>query len=129
MTITVSFPFKVFSGLIPFSFHITNVIVAAILYHQQAWYMDDVPGDQREPHKTDRSVSSEELDALGVVKWSGLQGAEDPELDKVRSYGSLQTIFFFLRVFILFMRDRNCYSYRGLFAKVPSFSSSYFMII
>merc|ERR1711988_1797556 len=46
--------------------------------------MDDVPGDQREPHKTDRSVSSEELDALGVVKWSGLQGAEDPELDKIK---------------------------------------------
>ena len=46
--------------------------------------MDDVAGDQREPHRTDRVVAQEELDSLGVVSWSGLKGAEDPELDKVR---------------------------------------------
>lgn len=34
-----------------------------------AWYMDDVEGDQRLPHKTDpvQDVSLDQLTALGVI--------------------------------------------------------------
>lgn len=47
--------------------------------------MDAIEGDQREPHKTDREVSPEKLDSLGVVRWSGIKGVDDLELEKVSS--------------------------------------------
>ena len=90
-----------------FAYHSTLLL-------EQAWYMDDIPGDQREPHKTDRSVTGEELDALGVLRWSGIKGAEDPELDKVSLFSpfflflltSPQLIFYPL---VVFRFDRSLY--------------------
>src|SRR5690242_10296222 len=40
----------------------------------EAWYMDDSSEDQRAPHKQtpNAPVSREQLDALGVLQWSGL---------------------------------------------------------
>jgi 1,2-dihydroxy-3-keto-5-methylthiopentene dioxygenase len=46
--------------------------------------MDAIEGDQREPHKTDREVSPEKLDSLGVVRWSGIKGVDDLELEKIK---------------------------------------------
>jgi hypothetical protein len=40
-----------------------------------AWYYDTVDtSDQRAPHKTDRVVSTEELDKLGVLSFQGITG-------------------------------------------------------
>ena len=51
----------------------------------QAWYMDDIEGDQREPHKLPGGeVSKEVLDALGVLQWSGLKGEDDPRLAEIK---------------------------------------------
>jgi len=52
----------------------------------RAWYMDDdVVTDQRQPHRRDEhDVSRELLDSLGVLQWSGINGAEDPQLDKIK---------------------------------------------
>ena len=47
-----------------------------------AWFMDtDVDSDQRLPHLPDHcvSVSTEELNKLGVLSWTGLEGAGPPE--------------------------------------------------
>ena len=64
---------------------LTSWIMVAV-----AWYMDDVEGDQRLPHKkVDGEVSTETLDKLGVLQWSGLKGAEDPvllDIIKTRGY-------------------------------------------
>ena len=40
----------------------------------EAWYMDDSDEDQRLPHKTDpvQYVTSQQLDALGVLSFSGI---------------------------------------------------------
>ena len=51
-----------------------------------AWYMDDIPGDQRDPHKKegDAEVSKALLDKLGVIQWSGLKGEDDPRLEEIK---------------------------------------------
>lgn len=49
-----------------------------------AWYMDNVEGDQRLPHKTDETVSLDQLAALGVISYEGLTGADDPKLDQLK---------------------------------------------
>lgn len=48
--------------------------------------MDDVEGDQREPHKRAENpdVPLEKLVELGVLYWTGLKGEDDPELEKIR---------------------------------------------
>lgn len=48
--------------------------------------MDDVEGDQREPHKKeeDADVPMEKLVDLGVLYWTGLKGDEDPALEKIK---------------------------------------------
>ena len=53
----------------------------------RAWYMDDDEvTDQRAPHRRDDDcdVSREQLDALGVLQWSGIDGADDPTLAKIK---------------------------------------------
>lgn len=54
----------------------------------RAWYMDsDEVGDQRLEHKLspNEDVSQEILDGLGVLRWTGIAGAEDPMLAKIKS--------------------------------------------
>jgi len=46
---------------------------------------NDEVSDQRTEHRTDQEVSVEMLNALGVLSWSGLKGAEDPRLHKIQS--------------------------------------------
>jgi len=53
-----------------------------------AWYMDtDESVDQRAPHKLspNEEVSGEVLDGLGVLRWTGITGAEDPLLKTICS--------------------------------------------
>eukprot|EP01035_Chromulina_nebulosa_P067083 gene67083-91875_t len=55
-----------------------------------AWYMDDdTEGDQRLPHRRSQlrsaDVSTEILDKLGVLQWSGISGPEDPRLAEIRT--------------------------------------------
>ena len=40
----------------------------------EAWYMDEVAADQREPHRCSPNVpvTRAELDKLGVLSWEGL---------------------------------------------------------
>lgn len=53
----------------------------------RAWYMCAEEGDQREENRCtpDEEVSKEKLDALGVLSWEGLTGAEDPRLAEIKS--------------------------------------------
>jgi 1,2-dihydroxy-3-keto-5-methylthiopentene dioxygenase len=54
----------------------------------RAWYMDsDESTDQRALHRRDHDadVSAEVLESLGVLHWSGITGAEDPVLAKIRA--------------------------------------------
>ncbi|KAL0622028.1 1,2-dihydroxy-3-keto-5-methylthiopentene dioxygenase [Plecturocebus cupreus] len=54
----------------------------------QAWYMDDAPGDPRQPHRRnpDRPVGLEQLQRLGVLYWKldADKYENDPELEKIR---------------------------------------------
>ncbi|PNI72888.1 ADI1 isoform 2 [Pan troglodytes] len=54
----------------------------------QAWYMDDAPGDPRQPHRPDpgRPVGLEQLRRLGVLYWKldADKYENDPELEKIR---------------------------------------------
>lgn len=53
-----------------------------------AWYMDaDAESDQRLEHKQNPNVevSPEVLDSLGVLRWSGITGSEDPKLAQIRA--------------------------------------------
>mmetsp|Transcript_46510 Transcript_46510/g.92141 ORF Transcript_46510/g.92141 Transcript_46510/m.92141 type:complete len:180 (+) Transcript_46510:51-590(+) len=52
-----------------------------------AWLMDDVEGDQREPHRQpgDSAVTLDELAKLGVLHWSGITGPEDPKLEEIKT--------------------------------------------
>ncbi|KAK2093381.1 hypothetical protein P7K49_029910 [Saguinus oedipus] len=47
----------------------------------QAWYMDDAPGDPRQPHRPDpdRPVGLEQLRRLGVLYWKSVQTTPSPE--------------------------------------------------
>jgi 1,2-dihydroxy-3-keto-5-methylthiopentene dioxygenase len=53
----------------------------------RAWFMDDEEGDQRLPHKRAENpdVDLELLDKLGVLRWSGITGPEDPRLDQIKA--------------------------------------------
>ena len=58
-----------------------------------AWYMDASTEDQRLPHKTDREVSSDQLDSLGVLHWSGIAGEDCPRLAQVLTYTKPSSIY------------------------------------
>jgi len=49
--------------------------------------MDEVEGDQRAEHRLqpNQPASEEVLDGLGVLRWSGITGEDDPLLAKIRS--------------------------------------------
>ncbi len=51
-----------------------------------AWFMDDSPADQREPHQMtpNEAVPMEVLSSLGVLQWSGLTGQDDPRLEQIK---------------------------------------------
>lgn len=52
----------------------------------EAWYMDASEADQRLQHRQEPNVpvSSEELNALGVLQWSLTGSEDDAELAKIR---------------------------------------------
>ncbi|KAF9812728.1 hypothetical protein IEO21_06036 [Rhodonia placenta] len=58
----------------------------------RAYFMDDLPGDQRELHDSGRAVPDEMLDKLGVLRWHipvDAEGKWQSEVDKIadaRSY-------------------------------------------
>ena len=66
----------------------------------EAWYMDDSEEDQRLPHKTNpvQPVSTEILDELGVLTWTGIQ--VNPSLH-------LNLTLFLIMLLILLTRDRK----------------------
>ena len=49
--------------------------------------MDDAEGDQRAEHQLSPSqeASKEVLDGLGVLRWTGITGSEDPLLAQIRA--------------------------------------------
>ena len=51
-----------------------------------AWYMDELEGDQREPHQRVpyEAASPEVLDGLGVLRWTGITGEDDALLSKIK---------------------------------------------
>ena len=51
-----------------------DLILDLIQMAIEAWYMDDSEEDQRLPHKTNpvQPVSTEILDELGVLTWTGI---------------------------------------------------------
>ena len=60
-----------------------------------AWFMDaDVDSDQRLPHLPDDcvSVTTEELTKLGVLSWTGLEGAGPAEVSVTFKFGALHLI-------------------------------------
>jgi hypothetical protein len=54
----------------------------------EAWYMDDLDADQRQPHKLEpnQPVSGKQLEELGVLHWvlDADNYETDPELQKIR---------------------------------------------
>jgi 1,2-dihydroxy-3-keto-5-methylthiopentene dioxygenase len=52
----------------------------------RAYYFDNLPGDQRLPHKSERSVDVADLRKLGVLHWTVPQdapGGWESEIDRI----------------------------------------------
>ncbi|QRV82396.1 1,2-dihydroxy-3-keto-5-methylthiopentene dioxygenase [Ceratobasidium sp. AG-Ba] len=58
----------------------------------RAYVFDDIPGDQRLPHLTDRTISEDELRALGVLYWRIENEGEVDEIARSRNYKNRDVI-------------------------------------